>query len=84
MSYPTPWLGSPDYEFTTKPFFEGNPQKLMEAGAVPKDMPIMIGATTNEGLLQSTTLYHNKEKFENFKYECSVRCLIMDLGSFML
>ena len=84
MSYPTPWLGSPDSDFTTKPFFEGNPQKLMEAGVVPKDIPIMIGATTNEGLLQSTTLYHNKEKFENFKYACSDRCVIVHLVDFIL
>ena len=67
MSYPTPWSGSSDSEFTTKPFFEDDPKKLMEAGDVPKDVPIMIGATTNEGLLQSTTLYHDKEKFEKFK-----------------
>ena len=79
MSYPTPWLGSPDSDFTTKPFFEANPQKLMEAGAVPKDVPIMIGATTNEGLLQSATLYHNKEKWESFKYARKYRFLIFDL-----
>ena len=68
MSYPTSWSGSLDLEFTTKPFFEDDPKKLMEAGDVPKDIPIMIGVTTNEGMLQSSTLFHNKERFENFKY----------------
>ena len=68
MPYPTPWTGSPDFDFTSKPFFENDPKKLMEAGAIPKDIPIMIGVTANEGLLQSATLFHNKERFEHFKY----------------
>ena len=40
----------------------------MEMGNIPQDVPIMIGTNKDEGLLQSTPLYHDTEKFENFKY----------------
>ena len=68
MPYPTPWLGSPDSAFTKKPFFTDEPRTLMEMGDIPKDVPIMIGTTKHEGLLQSITLYNNREKFEVFRY----------------
>jgi hypothetical protein len=68
MPFPTPWQGSADFSYTSKPFFSDEPKTLMERGDVPRNVEIMIGSNKDDGMLQSTTLYHNEEKFENFKY----------------
>lgn len=67
MPFPTPWQGSADFSYTSKPFFSDEPTTLMERGDVPRNVEIMIGSNKDDGMLQSTTLYHNEEKFENFK-----------------
>ena len=63
MPFPTPWKGSLDSELTAKPFFTGDPQKMMDAGNIAEDVAVMIGTTKDEGMIQSTTLFHNREKF---------------------
>ena len=67
MPFPTPWKGSLDSEFRAKPFFTGDPQEMMDAGYIAEDVPVMIGTTKDEGMIQSTTLYHDREKFGKFK-----------------
>ena len=67
MPFPTPWKGSLDSELTAKPFFTGDPQKMMDAGNIAEDVAVMIGTTKDEGMIQSTTIFHNREKFRKFK-----------------
>lgn len=72
MAFPAVWSPADDSSYSRKPFFSKTPRSLLESGFVSK-VPIMIGATKDEGLIHMGPLVQDKTKFDyllNNWYEC--------------
>ena len=65
-AFPVIWAPSDDFEYSKDPFFAQNPRKIFENGDFMK-VPVMLGATRDEGLLHTASFLSNLVLFEDFK-----------------
>ena len=58
LTFPGPWLPVRDSGFTRRPFIPDSPEKLIREGKW-NEVPIMIGFTSEDGLLSTSRLYRD-------------------------
>ena len=65
-AFPVIWAPSDDFKISTDPFFAKNPRQVFKDGDFVK-VPVMIGATRDEGLLHTASMLSDPVVFEDFK-----------------
>ena len=65
-AFPVIWAPSDDFNIIDDPFFAKNPRQVLEDGDFVK-VPVMLGATRDEGLLHTASMISDPAVFEDFK-----------------
>jgi hypothetical protein len=71
MAFPCIWAPTHDHEFNKDPFFADKPRKVLEEGGF-NEVPIMIGLTKNEGLINTAFMLSRPHLHDYFRYNISL------------
>jgi hypothetical protein len=66
MAFPCIWAPTHDHEFNMDPFFVDKPRKVLKQGGF-NQVPIMIGITKNDGLLNTAFMLTKPQLHNYFK-----------------
>ena len=67
LTYPGPWLPVTDFSYTRSPFLPQSARHLLEGNKWNK-VPVMLGFTSEDGLLSTSRLYRDSAYFDKFKH----------------
>ena len=67
MNGGTVWQAVPDHDFTSEPFMPGDPESLMSNGQFNKDIEVMAGTNTDEGILYLLSPLSDPALWDDYK-----------------